>query len=219
MKVTPALLAAAALTVAATRIQAQTLNWGNDAFGDLSDSTGVTLDDTFVFQLGSFSNGFVPSDSNVDQWSLNWEVFDQASYNKDIEYFTSTVYVRNDVTSSNPTASTLSFAGLDAYIWIRNSDDPVPGTEWLLTRASNWTFPLVGGDCCNTEVIEWAVSDLDSADIPKWGRQNDVIGPGEFSTTSTTGLQTFTFVPEPSSALLAAITAGFMVLRRRRSDS
>ena len=126
--------------------------------------------------------------------------------------------MQNDVTSSNPTASTLSFAGLDAYIWIRNDDNPVPGTEWLLTRADNWTFPVVGGDCCNTEVIEWAVSDLDSGNVPVWGRQNDVIGSGEFSSTSTTGLQTFTFVPEPSSALLAAVAGGFLVLRRRRSD-
>jgi hypothetical protein len=218
MKVTPALFAAVAFVFAATPIQAQTLNWGNDAFGDLSDSAGVTLDDTFVFQLGSFFNGFVPTDSNTDQWILNWEVFDQAAYNKDIEYFTSTVYVRNDVTSSNPMASTLSFAGLDAYIWIRNNDDPVPGTEWLLTRSSDWKFPLVGGDCCSTEVTEWAVSDLDSGDTPKWGRQNNVIGPGEFSSTSTTGLQTFTFVPEPSSAMLCAMAGGFLVLRRRRSD-
>jgi hypothetical protein len=51
-----------------------------------------------------------------------------------------------------------------------------------------------------------------------WGRQNGVIGSGEFSTTGTTGLQTFTFVPEPSSALLTAVAAGFLVCRRRRSD-
>lgn len=218
MKLTPALFVAVVFTVADTRIQAQTLNWGNEAFGDLSDSKGVTLDNTFVFELGSFFNGFVPTDSNTDQWVLNWEVFDSAAYNKDIEYFTSTVYVQNGVTSSNPTASTLSFAGLDAYIWIRNDDNPVPGTEWLLTRADNWTFPVIGGDCCNTDVVEWAVSDLDSGNVPQWGRQNDVIGSGEFSSTSTTGLQTFTFVPEPSSALLAAVAGGFLVLRRRRSD-
>lgn len=124
--------------------------------------------------------------------------------------------MNNDVTTSNPTASTMSFAGLDAYIWIRNGDDPVPGTEWLLTRASNWTFPTVGGDCCDTGVVEWAVSDLDPGDVPVWGRQNGVIGSGEFSSTGTGGLQTFTFVPEPSSAILTAIAAGLLVLRRRR---
>ncbi|MEY3897400.1 MAG: hypothetical protein RLZZ214_2921 [Verrucomicrobiota bacterium] len=218
MKLTSALLATAFCTVAATSIQAQTLNWGNEVFGDLSDSNGGELDNTFVFELGSFFSGFVPTESNVDLWVSNWQVFDRASYNPDIEYFTSTVYVRNDVTSSNPTASTLSFAGLDAYIWVRNDDNPVEGTEWLLTRADNWTFPVVGGDCCNTDVVEWAVSDLDPTNVPVWGRQNDLPGSGEFTSTGTTGLQTFTFVPEPSSALLAAVAGGFAVFRRRRSD-
>ena len=218
MKLTPALLAAAFCTVAATSIQAQTLNWGNEVFGDLSDSNGGSLDNTFVFELGSFFNGFVPTASNIDLWLSNWQVFDRAAYNPDIEYFTSTVYVMNDVTSSNPTASTFSFAGLDAYIWVRNDDNPVEGTEWLLTRADSWKFPAVGGDCCDTSVVEWSVSDLDPADMPVWGRQGDVTGSGEFTSTGTTGLQTFTFVPEPSSALLAAIAGGVAVFRRRRSD-
>jgi hypothetical protein len=218
MKLTPALFVAAVFTVVASCGHAQTLNWGNEVFGDVTDSEGVTLDNTFVFELGSFVDGFVPTESNLDQWVLNWEVFDQAAYNSTLGYFTSTVYVNNDVTTSNTSASTISFAGLDAYIWIRNDDNPVPGTEWLLTRAASWTFPSIGGDCCNTEVIQWAVSDLELSDVPVWGRQNDVIGSGEFITTGTTGLQTFTFVPEPSSAVLTAVAAGFLVFRRRRSD-
>ncbi len=216
MKLTTALFTAAVFTVAASRIHAQTLNWGNEVFGELTDSAGVALDNTFVFELGSFVGGFVPTPSNLEQWALNWEVFDRAAHQESIGYFTSTVYVNNDVTTSNPTASTMSFAGLDAYIWIRNQDDPVEGAEWLLTRASNWTFPTVGGDCCNTQVVEWAVSDLDPGNVPVWGRQNGEFGSGEFSSAGSAGLQTFTFVPEPSSALLAAIAGGFMVLRRRR---
>lgn len=217
MKFTPALFSAAILMLAVTSIQAQTLNWGNEVFGDLSDSEGNTLDDTFLFELGSFTTGFTPTSENTGNWLANWLVFDQASYNKDIEYFTSTVYVQDGVTSSSPAASTMSFAGLSAYIWIRNDDDPVAGTEWLLTRADNWTFPLVGGDCCNTDVIEWSVSDLDSGDVPLWGGQNGVTGSGVF-TTASPGLQTFTFVPEPSSALLAFLAGGLVLFRRRRSD-
>lgn len=217
MKLTTALFIAAVFTVAASRTHAQTLNWGNEVFGELTDSEGAALDNTFVFELGSFVGGFVPTSSNLEQWVLNWEVFDRAAHQESIGYFTSTVYVNNDVTTSNPTASTMSFAGLDAYIWIRNQDDPVEGAEWLLTRASNWTFPNVGGDCCNTQVVEWAVSDLDPGNVPVWGRQNGEFGSGEFSSAGSSGLQTFTFVPEPSSALLAALAGGFMVLRRRRN--
>ncbi|MGL4401170.1 MAG: PEP-CTERM sorting domain-containing protein [Luteolibacter sp.] len=217
MKLTTALFTAAVFTVAASRIHAQTLNWGNEVFGDLTDSEGVALNNTFVFELGSFREGFVPTESNLGQWVLNWEVFDRAAHQESFGYFTSTVYVNNNVTTSNTTASTMSFAGLEAYLWIRNQDDPVEGAEWLLTRALNWTFPTVGGDCCNTRVIEWAVSDLDSGIVPVWGGQNGVLGSGEFGTAGTRGLQTFTFVPEPSSALLVAMTGGFLVLRRRRT--
>jgi hypothetical protein len=211
------LLTAVCFAAGATSSQAQTLNWGSEAFSDLTDSNGNTLDESlFVFELGSFVNGFVPDDSNTDEWFLNWRVFDTASYEQDNGYFSSTVYIENDVTSSNPSASTISFAGLEAYIWIRNDEDPVEGTEWFLARASDWTFPTTGGDCCDTEVIEWSVSDLTTTDIPEWGRHGGTEGPGEYTVTGTTGLQTYTFVPEPSTAIMAAIAGLGLVLRRRR---
>jgi hypothetical protein len=219
MKLTSALPAAVFCAVAATSIQAQTLNWGNEVLGDLADSNGADLDNTFVFELGPFFSGFVPTASNVDLWFSNWQLFDRASYNPDIDYFTSTVFLRSDVTSSNLTASTFSFAGLDAYIWVRDDDNRVKGTEWLLTRADNWTFPAAGGDFCSVEVVGWAVSDLDPTNVPVWGGQNDVPGSGEFTSTGNPGLQTFILIPEPTSSLLAAIAGGFVVLRRRRSIS
>ena len=218
MKRQIALLTVAILALGASCSYGQTLNWSNEVFDDLTDSNGNTLDETlFVFELGSFVNGFVPDETNTDEWILNWRVFDTASYEQDNGHFTSTVYIQNDVTSSNPTASTISFAGLEAYIWIRNDDDPVPGTEWFLARADDWTFPTTGGDCCNTEVVEWSVTDLATTDVPLWGRQGGIEGPGEYSTPpGTTGLQTFTFVPEPSTAIMTAIAGLGLVLRRRR---
>jgi hypothetical protein len=46
-----------------------------------------------------------------------------------------------------------------------------------------------------------------------------VSGPGVFTpgTTGTPGLQTFTFVPEPSSALMASLAAIAALMRRRRN--
>jgi hypothetical protein len=84
MKLTTALFIAAAFAAAASRIHAQTLNWGNEVFGDLTDSEGAALDNTFVFELGSFVDGFVPTASNVEHWVLNWEVFDRAAHQENL---------------------------------------------------------------------------------------------------------------------------------------
>lgn len=212
MKSLPILASAALMTVS----QAQTLNWGNDFFGYVENSAGANVDTSYVFELGSFANGFIPNETNTASWLANWQVFDSTSYNPGNGYFTSTVYIENGVTSSNPSASTQSFAGMDAFIWIRKGDDPVEGSEWLLARAQNWIFPLTGGDCCNTDVVEWSVNDLTGSDIPKWGRQSGVNGPGTYTSSGSSGLQTFTFIPEPSSMLLAGLAGVFLMTRRRR---
>jgi hypothetical protein len=202
----------------ADRIDAQTLNWGNVVGEPIVTSEGNPIDNTFVFQLGAFDAGFVPEFSNANQWLQNWRIFDTAAYDSTFGFSTATAYIRDGVTSAEPGASTLSFAGLDAYIWIRNADDAVEGSEWLLTRASTWKFPITGGDCCDTTVLEWSVSDLDSTTTPIIGGHNGVVGPGVFTPpSSTTGLQTHTFIPEPSSVVCAILASMLVVMRRRRN--
>lgn len=209
-------LAALYCALAASPVHATTLNWGSEVGSMLVDSDGDGIDDRFVFELGAFDLDFEPTESNRDEWILNWRVFDAASYNPDIGYFTSTVHVLSDISSGNPAASPESFSGLIAYLWIRDSDEAVEGSEWHLVRAGNWIFPEFGGDCCDTGVIEWSISDLDSSDVPLWGGQNGVIGSGAHGVTGSTGLQTYTFVPESSTALLAAFAGIGAILRRRR---
>lgn len=219
MKILHALLTALIVALAAPGTHAQTLNWGSEVGTPITDSDGLIPDENFLFELGAFAPGFDPSESNLEEWRLNWMVFDTASYNPLFGYFTSTVHVEEDVTSSNPAASPESFAGLVAYLWVRNNDEPVEGSEWLLVRSDEWIFPETGGDCCDTSVIEWSISDLDGADTPLWGRHGNVSGPGGYTTIiGSTGLQTFTFVPEPSTALLAAIAGLGLAVRRKRSD-
>jgi hypothetical protein len=220
MKASFALFAVAVFLAAGTPLRAQTLNWGSAVFSQIVDSTGQTLDNTFVFEIGAFTEGFVPEESNVDSWLANWKVFDQAAYNQSIGYFSSTVHMLDDGTSDSPemSAGAPSFEGLSAYLWIRKGDDPVEGSEWLLTRADNWTFPTATPGCCDKELpVQWSVSDLDGGDVPEWGKQGDVSGSGV--STSTGGpytLQTFTFVPEPGTAMMSALGIGCLCLRRRR---
>jgi hypothetical protein len=221
MKPRISILAAVVVAASSLHCQSQTLNWGAPIGELLIDSNGDAIDDSFVFELGAFALDFDPQSSNVGDWLTHWRVFDALTYGivEGFGFTTSTTFILNNVTSGSPHATDplFSFAGLDAYIWIRKGDDPVPGSEWFLARATNWAFPLVGGDCCATNTIQWSVSDLGPGEVPEWGRQNDVPGPGtRGQNDEINGLQTHTFpIPEPSSALLA-IFSGFGLLLRRR---
>jgi hypothetical protein len=211
------------LGIAVGRTHAQTLNWGSEFASSIVDSEGDVLDSAFVIEIGVFVDGFTPEESNVSDWSAKWWVFDRASYSMENGYFTSAVHYLNDGTSNSPFQSpgASSFAGLEAYLWVRNSSDPGVGTEWLLTRASSWVFPAPNQnpDCCDTEVIEWSVSDLTGVDVPVWGNQGGVLGGGFYSVTGSYDLQTHTFVPEPSSMMLIAFAGSILTLRRRRALS
>jgi hypothetical protein len=208
-------------------LHAQAFNWGSAVFSDLVDSEGNTLDDTFVFEVGAFTEGFIPDETNIGEWYSNWQVFDAAAYNGVEEtgddgiygYFTSTVNMNPDGTSDSPwqTPGALSFEGLDAYIWVRNSDIAGEGTEWSLVRADDWVFPTADPDCCgNGQPIEWSTSDLTSSDTPVWGSQGGITGGGIITNTGTYTLQTATFVPEPSPLMLSLLFAVVILLRRRR---
>jgi len=231
-------------TLCMPRSDAQTLEWGMGVGAPLINSNGVGwfdkdgdawidedgdgIHDRFVFELGAFPLNFDPNEYDVGEWLTHWRVFDRLVIDPVFGLSTSSIYIPLDVTSESQYASDQnSFAGLPAYMWIRAGGDlPVPGSEWFLARAENWTFPLVGGDCCGIEFIEWSISDLTpaseqtSGDVPKWGLQNNVSGgEGVFSFTPNEGfdgIQTHTFIPEPSSSLLLMLGAAGLVLTRRR---
>ena len=204
----------------------QTLNWGSAVFSNLADSKGNALNDTFVFEVGTFQAGFTPDATNAAQWWSNWKIYDQAnaqgvdnhSFNSSIGYFTSTADMNPNGTSSSPftNSSTFSFSGLEGYLWVRNSTGPALQSEWALVHASGWTFPTADPACCPSDLpVEWSLSDL-SNEIPKYGSQGGINGDGYHTVTGTYTLQTFSFVPEPSAALLLGIGA-LLLGRRRRS--
>lgn len=198
----------------------QTLNWGSELFSDIVDSHGQTLQQSaFVFQLGAFIAGFTPTSSNTDEWYSNWRVFDQAAYNESLGYFTSSVLMNDDGTSSYNPSAVSSFEGMTAYLWIRNSPDLTTTTEWFLGTASSWVFPdAIPGCCDNASVVEWSVSDLDGPDTPVWGSQGGIAGDGYYTVTGGYTLQTFTIIPEPSTSLLAMFSSlGLLNQRRRKS--
>ncbi|MEO5714798.1 MAG: hypothetical protein ABIT37_15060 [Luteolibacter sp.] len=196
-------------------VRSQTLNWASLTQSEVVDSHGVALDqNTYVFELGAFTSGFTPQESNISLWATYWHVFDTASYTYDQN--TSTGYFTGDEKVQNVPGYVGMFQGLSAYLFVRNSTD----TEFFLARPGDtnaWKFPTLDPDCCpNGEVTTWSVSNL-TTDAPIWGTQGGVEGGG-IGIPGNYDLQTYA-VPETSSSLLALIGGGFFLFHRRRENA
>jgi hypothetical protein len=221
-------------------VRAQTFNWGSEVLSDLRKSNGGIPDETtFKFELGAFNAGFDPNPGNLASWFLNWHVFDTADYNRAAGYFTSTAQMLDNGSSSYlpaPPADEfnfdllandyLNFQGLDAYLWIRNSETMVrdSGSEWLLVRAPGWTFPTATPGCCDNALpTEWSVGDLTSNEVPVFGSQNGVQGMGSYTYNLPSTLQTYTLgasagedVPEPGPPVMVLLLGLMVLLDRSR---
>jgi hypothetical protein len=208
---------------------AKWVTWSSEAFSDFRDSFGNPLDETFIIQLGFFEDvlgtPFTPDKDNVSDWITQWRVFDQASLNLSDGFFSAEAGIDGSGASTSQFADNdlgLNFSYQDAYIWIRNSDTPGPGAEWFLARSSEWVLPPGSEDCCDkTTPVQWSITDLNPQSgtpvTPVWGGQSGQYGEGERALTDPAyTLQTFTFIPEPSSSLLVALAAGALLLRRGR---
>ena len=206
---------------------ATTIEWGSLRDSFIVDSNGNPLPESFSFQLGYFQTTFTPTVENVYEWADNWVLVNQAGYDQytvfdeELGYFTSSFsYDSNELG--------LDLENKQAYIWVFNSQTPSVHTEWFLATATEWVFPAGVDDCCNNNPpnVQWSISDLDPV-TPLWGAHlGNASLPGEFGgiyddadpNAGTYDLQTFTFVPEPSSVLLLAMGACGLVLRRRRES-
>lgn len=226
--------------------QELTIDWGSDFIqtGSVIDSDGnaITLGDGtlsdggYSIELGAFASGFVPTAQNTGSWVSNWRVFD-AIIDPDLDdadFLNSgdpTSFAGRDLLDSNNHSlssdasvnPTDVFAqGEQAYVFVRNSNDTTPGSEWLLyTRTTgggdSWKYPFVSPESHNRADLLWNLQDADTA---IWGGIDDasVVGDGEHTHTGTDYLfQTFTFpaVPEPTTVLLTYLGSLFLFCRRR----
>ncbi len=196
----------------------------NEVGDTLVTSNGTTeLGTQFVFEIGAFATGFVPTIANVDLWEANWKAFARATdgygWNDAFNYFGPSANLNSDGTSSAAISSSTFAMGEQLYLWVY--DTRINSGEWALvtndssdgSSADNWVFPdpssMVGG--------AGSYSLLD-ATVPIVGGVNGEYGGG--IVTGTPGnfhLQTaIVAVPEPGSVLMV-MTAGLgLGLRRRR---
>jgi hypothetical protein len=196
----------------------QTILWHNSVLDSLADSSGNSLDSSFSVELGTFKDGFSPLESQVADWHSNWLVFDVAAFNPGLGYFTGEAVMNASGTTDSPpmTPGAPSFEGKTAYIWVRRGTQAVPMSEWMLVSDASWVFPKPDPACCpNGQPLEWAISDLDGNDVPKFGSQGGVTGPGVQYVSGTYVIQTHTFVPEPAVLGLCLASLWLGCLRRR----
>lgn len=205
---------------------AQQINWSSQLFSSIVDSNGNPLPpENFVFELGYFNGSFDPAVNDFGTWIDNWTGVDIATYTS-TEYFDDNSnslgtygYFTGQFNMSDVSGS-FDDLGIEreAFIWIRNATEPVPGTEWLVVRAATWLYPQLDSECCSNDTPTiWSVSELGEFDVPLFGNQSGFEGPGERSVyDSTADLQTYTFIPEPSSALLVGLAGVACAFRRRK---
>ncbi|MBX7207514.1 MAG: PEP-CTERM sorting domain-containing protein [Verrucomicrobiaceae bacterium] len=219
--------ALALLVMSATSLPARTIDWGSAVGDTIVTSTGIPLDDTFIFELGTFG-AFVPTEFNLDQWAANWKVFDRAiapaanGWDSALGFVDSSATLQTNGTSSkSPPLPGFTFAqGEQAYIWAYNGLTIDSLTEWaLITNNSldgnaldDWTMPAHADQ--TAQPLDWRLSTAGS--VP-FGGLNDVEGPGSYTVDpGTFALQTHT-VPEPGTALLIGLGGlAFQVRRRLR---
>jgi len=226
---TAACAIALAMSAAADPVNTSQLFWGSQEESIIVDSNGNPLPaDNFTFDLGAFVVGFTPTDENVDQWAANWRSFSTATYSynetTDRSEFAAeyTMYESGNFNPGSSGYGDFEDLGISrtAYIWVYNNQSAVEGSEWFLARALTWEFPTLTEDCCGNDLpIQWSLGDLwDAGVVPVWGGQGGEEGAGEYTVfNSNADLQTFTFIPEPSSSLLLALGCLLVTLRRHRA--
>jgi hypothetical protein len=198
-------------------IDTRFISWGSLEESTIVDSTGNRLvAGEFFFDLGAFRSGFTPDGTNIAEWADNWLTADQAQYAYDgVE----TGVFASEFELKDETSQDGQLLGLEAYIWVYNSKTPTIGSEWFLARSESWVFPTLTGENNENDIpLQWSMGDLWSAGVtPLWGAQGGQEGSGEKTVFNPSAdLQTFTFIPEPSSALLIAFAGALGVLRRSR---
>ncbi len=142
----------------AQEVRASQITWASNAFANNLQSGGLPLDSSFVFFLGTFAPGFVPTAANTSQWAARWITLEASAYNPVSGRFAeSTDYATN---------SAPFLTGVRGYIWGTNGK--CGAGEWILLSNSSWTFP-VGAGGPGAPTVTWSASQANQVIIGTLG--------------------------------------------------
>lgn len=156
MKITFLALLGIALTASATP-----LHWYSalDHFNLTSDER--PMDSNFRFELGVFSDGFVPTAENRDEWSAYWVPAQRATYHAANHWYSGFLVVDDNEYPFE--------AGADAWVWGFSGD--ASGGDWILYRSSNWRWPQANSRL--PVVRHWDAKNADTVLIGSVGQEQD----------------------------------------------
>lgn len=219
------------LVGAAISTKGSTIYWGTFYNDVLLNSAGAPLDAGYTFEIGTFdlTGGWAPTTSNFSEWEGRWMVFDAATegagWTSGDHFVNTSVDHTLSGGSSSPDAigTDVFLQGTAAYLWVYNSKQVLPTSEWALLMDTNtatntlsaWVFPDPAEQ--NGESYDWQTRDLDTAIV---GSMN--IGPRDLNTGDYLDPGSYTLqtqpVPEPGSAMLILVAAGALIRRRKTLD-
>lgn len=171
------------LTLIVTRAGGEIINWYCPAQKANLTSTGGNMDATFVFRLGVFSGGFIPTAANVNQWSAHWVTADSNTYNPSTKAFEG-----NFTVTGNAAPFTI---GAKAYVWGRSQGSAKD--EWILFRNTSWTWPApnpfspfpIGWNAATADQV--ILGSLNSGGTPFLMKSEAVISYSQWSSTALAG--------------------------------
>lgn len=190
-------------TVSADAIAGAQIAWASDAFAHNVMADGVTTfggsAKVIQFELGTFAEGFDPTQASPSEWAANWIVLQTATYDPNDDQVIQTGTL---LANTSP-----FYEGAQAYIWGYTTKDVNAGAEWIVLGADSWTWPAHDASVPST----FSVSDVTQSHEMLFGSVN----------SSTNGvfhhmqLELVT-IPEPAGISLLGFVAFGWVWRRRR---
>ncbi len=141
-----------AAVLAAATVQAERIRWFCPAASVNHDSTGAAMDAGFQFELGVFDAGFAPTAGNRHAWLAHWNAAQTTAY----------------VPAAGSTGTFLAeFDNDDPFPlgtpgWILGRRWTATGSEWILFRHSDWTWPEAPSGLFDPEdLVLWNAADAD----------------------------------------------------------